>query len=162
MDNRRDDMYHEEPEQARPDILDVFEVTRGEFYSHTREPGFTLNDGKVQVNTACIRKMADVDYIQILINRETHKLAIRACGEEDLLLNGYLLPRTFAAIAILLQEGYILNHSSAKLMVTLVVDLHEIWTIHKQVEYLLSFFCVSFQQGEAKIVLFYINFNHPN
>ena len=84
MDNRRDDMYHEEPEQARPDILDDFEVTRGEFYSHTREPGFTLNDGKVQVNTACIRKMADVDYIQILINRTTHKLAIRACGEEDL------------------------------------------------------------------------------
>ena len=84
MDNRRDDMYHEEPEQARPDILDDFEVTRGEFYSHTREPGFTLNDGKVQVNTACIRKMADVDYIQILINRESHKLAIRACGEEDL------------------------------------------------------------------------------
>ena len=28
--------------------------------------------------------MADVDYIQILINRMTHKLAIRACGEEDL------------------------------------------------------------------------------
>ena len=84
MDDKRDDMYHEEPEQARPDILDDFEVTRGEFYSHTREPGFTLNDGKVQVNTACIRKMADVDYIQILINRETHKLAIRACGEEDL------------------------------------------------------------------------------
>jgi len=84
MDDKRDDKYQEEPEQARPDILDDFEVTRGEFYSHTREPGFTLNDGKVQVNTACIRKMADVDYIQILINRATHKLAIRACGEEDL------------------------------------------------------------------------------
>ena len=80
----KQDKYQEEPEQARPDILDDFEVTRGEFYSHTREPGFTLNDGKVQVNTACIRKMADVDYIQILINRMTHKLAIRACGEEDL------------------------------------------------------------------------------
>lgn len=78
------DRYHEEPEKARPDLLNDFEVTRGEFYAHTREPGFTLSDGKVQVNTACIRKMADVDYIQILINRVTHKLAIRACTEEDL------------------------------------------------------------------------------
>ncbi len=78
------DMYHEEPEQARPGILNDFEVTRGEFYSHMREPGFTLSDGKVQVNTACIRKMADVNFIQILINRTSHKLAIRACGEDDL------------------------------------------------------------------------------
>ena len=78
------DRYHEEPEQARPDVLNDFEVTRGEFYAHTREPGLTLNDGKVQVNTACIRKMDGVNYIQILINRATHKLAIRACGEDDL------------------------------------------------------------------------------
>ncbi len=78
------DRYHEEPEQARPDMLNDFEVTRGEFYAHTREPGLTLNDGKVQVNTAGIRKMAGVNYIQILINRMTHKLAIRACDEEDL------------------------------------------------------------------------------
>ena len=63
------DMYHEEPEQARPGILNDFEVTRGEFYSHMRDPGFTLSDGKVQVNTACIRKMADVNFIQILIQQ---------------------------------------------------------------------------------------------
>ncbi len=78
------DRYHEEPEQVRPDVLNDFEVTRGEFYAHTREPGLTLNDGKVQVNTACIRKMDGVNWIQILINRNTHKLAIRACGEDDL------------------------------------------------------------------------------
>ena len=78
------DRYHEEPEQARPDVLNDFEVTRGEFYAHMREPRLTLSDGKVQVNTACIRKMADVDYIQILINRMSHKLAIRACTEDDL------------------------------------------------------------------------------
>ena len=83
MDNKHNDMYHEEPEQARPDILDDFEVTRGEVYSHTREPGFSLNDGKVQVNTACIRKMADVDYIQILINRDEKMLLLRACTIDD-------------------------------------------------------------------------------
>ncbi len=49
LEQVKPDKYHEEPEQARADILDDFEVTRGEFYSHTREPGFSLNDGKVQV-----------------------------------------------------------------------------------------------------------------
>ena len=77
------DRYHEEPEQVGP-ILNDFEVSRGEFYAHTREPGLTLTNGKVQVNTACIRKMPNVDYIQILINRETQKLAIRACEEDEL------------------------------------------------------------------------------
>ena len=41
------DRYHEEPEQARPDVLNDFEVTRGEFYAHMREPRLTLSDGKV-------------------------------------------------------------------------------------------------------------------
>ena len=77
------DRYHEEPEQIRMDFQG-FEMGRGEFFAHTREPCFTLTDGKVQANTACIRKMADIDYIQILINQTTHKLVIRACEEEEL------------------------------------------------------------------------------
>ena len=75
--------YLEEPEQIRMDF-EGFEMGRGEFFAHTREPCFTLSDGKVQANTACIRKMADVNYIQILINQTTHKLVIRACEEEEL------------------------------------------------------------------------------
>lgn len=77
------DLYREEPEQIRMDFTG-FEMGRGEFFAHTREPCFTLNGGKVQANTACIRKMADVNYIQILINQSTHKLVIRACEEDDL------------------------------------------------------------------------------
>ena len=77
------DVYREEPEQIRMDFSG-FEMGRGEFFAHTREPCFTLSDGKVQANTACIRKMADVDHIQILINRTTHKLVIRACEEDEL------------------------------------------------------------------------------
>lgn len=77
------DRYHEEPEQIKMDFSG-FEMGRGEFFAHIREPCFTLSDGKVQANTACIRKMADVDFIQILINQATHKLVIRACQEEEL------------------------------------------------------------------------------
>ena len=75
--------YREEPEQITMDF-NGFEMGRGEFFAHTREPCFSLNDGKVQANTACIRKMADVDYIQILINQTTHKLVLRASNEDEL------------------------------------------------------------------------------
>ena len=93
------DRLEEEPKQT--DLtLDRFELCRDEFFAHKRQPGLTLSNGKVQANTACIRKMKDVDFVQILINRETHKLAIRACGEEELfslrwvrVTNGVRYPR---------------------------------------------------------------------
>ncbi len=77
------DKYTEEPEQIQMDFSG-FETSRGEFFAHTREPCFTMSDGKVQANTACVRKMADVSHIQILINQFTHKLVIRACEEDEL------------------------------------------------------------------------------
>lgn len=64
--------------------LDDFEVARSEFFSDIREPAFVFNDGKVGVNTACVRRLPDVEYIQILISRKKQKLAIRACEEEEL------------------------------------------------------------------------------
>ena len=96
------DRYHEDPEQIRMDFHG-FEMGRGEFFAHTREPWFTLNDGKVQANTACIRKMKDVDYIQILINQMTHKLVIRACEEEELFS---LPPEDRMVIHLHYYEGY--------------------------------------------------------
>ena len=37
--------------------LDDFEVARSEFFSDIREPAFVFNDGKVGVNTACVRRL---------------------------------------------------------------------------------------------------------
>ena len=74
----------EEPFEEDNELnLNDFEVTRTEFFAHTREPSFIFNDGKVGVNTACVRRLPDVDYVQLLINRNKKKLAIRACEEED-------------------------------------------------------------------------------
>ena len=78
MDNRI-----EEPENIQLD-LNEFEVARPEFFAHTREPSFIFNDGKVGVNTACVRRLPEVDYVQLLINRQKQKLAVRVCREEDL------------------------------------------------------------------------------
>lgn len=77
------DMHHEEPEKIRLD-LNEFEVARSEFFAHTHEPSFIFNDGKIGVNTACVRRLPDVEYVQLLINRKKHKLAVRVCREEDI------------------------------------------------------------------------------
>lgn len=58
-----------------------YQVVHGEFFSHILEPVFTFNDYKVSVNTACIRKVPDTDFIQILINPEEKKLTVKPCCE---------------------------------------------------------------------------------
>ena len=77
------DRTREEPERIEIN-LDEFEVARTEFLAQTREPSFIFNDGKVGVNTACVRKLPEVEYVQLLINRQKQKLAVRVCQEEDI------------------------------------------------------------------------------
>lgn len=62
---------------------DGFQVVRGQFFSHIYEPSFTLNKSKVSVNKACIRKLPDIEYVQILVNASEKKLAVRPCLEEE-------------------------------------------------------------------------------
>ncbi len=56
---------------------DGYQVVRGEFFAHIYEPSFTFNNYKVSVNTACIKKLPDVEYVQILVNPIEKKLAVR-------------------------------------------------------------------------------------
>lgn len=58
-----------------------FQVVRGEFFAHLREPSLTFNDCKVTVNATCLGKMPDVTYVQILVNPETRKLVILPSSE---------------------------------------------------------------------------------
>ena len=60
-----------------------YQVVRGEFFSHVFEPSFTFNNYKVQINTACIKRLPDFDYVQILVNPDTKKLAVRPCQEDE-------------------------------------------------------------------------------
>ena len=59
-----------------------YQVVRGEFFAHIYEPSFTFNSYKVSVNTACIKKLPDIEYVQILVNPEEKKLAVKPCPEE--------------------------------------------------------------------------------
>lgn len=60
-----------------------FQVVRGEFFAHIYEPSFTFNGNKVSVNRACIKKLPDTEFVQILVNPEKKKLAIRPCTEDE-------------------------------------------------------------------------------
>jgi len=63
--------------------FDGFQVVRGEFFAHIYEPSFSLCNYKCSVNTACIRKLPEYDYIQILVNPESRLLAVRPCNEDE-------------------------------------------------------------------------------
>ena len=61
---------------------DGYQVVRGEFFSHLNEPSVTFSDCRFYVNTACLTKMPEVSYVQILVNQETQKLAVRPSSED--------------------------------------------------------------------------------
>ncbi len=63
--------------------LSGYEVVRGEFFAHLYEPSFTFNQNKISVNTACIRKLPETEYVQILVNPSEKKLIVRPCEESD-------------------------------------------------------------------------------
>ena len=60
-----------------------YQVVRGEFFAHMYEPSLCFNQSKVYVNTGCLKRMQDVDYVQILVNAEEKKLVIRPAGEDE-------------------------------------------------------------------------------
>lgn len=74
----------DEIEIVSDSIFNGFQIVRSEFFSQLREPAITFSQGKIGVNTACIKKLPNVDYAQILVNREKKMLAIRPCQESDI------------------------------------------------------------------------------
>ena len=76
---------HDSADVVQDDVgIRRFQVVRSEFFAHVRRPSIIFNDGKVGVNTACVRRFPEVEYVQILIHREKKLLAIRPCDELDL------------------------------------------------------------------------------
>lgn len=63
--------------------LDGFQVVRREFFAHTTEPAVSFNNCKFYVNSACLSKFPDTDYVQVLINRQSRVMALRPCQEGD-------------------------------------------------------------------------------
>lgn len=62
---------------------DGYQVVRGEFFAHVFEPSITFNNCKVSLNTTCLNRLPNVDYVQILVNPEEKKLAVRPSNEDE-------------------------------------------------------------------------------
>ena len=62
---------------------DGYQVVRREFFAHLFEPSITLSREKIAVNSACLRKLPDVSFVQFLVNPEQKKLAVKPCNEDD-------------------------------------------------------------------------------
>lgn len=63
--------------------FDGFQVVRREFFAHLNEPSISFNNYKFYVNTACLTKFPNTEYVQVLVNRNTKILALRPCGEGE-------------------------------------------------------------------------------
>ena len=61
--------------------FDGYQVVRREFFSHKFDPCMTIRGNSIMFNNACITRLEEVVYIQVLINPATKKLVIRPCGE---------------------------------------------------------------------------------
>lgn len=60
-----------------------YQVVRGEYFAHLYEPSITFNGCKISLNTACLKRLPDIDYVQILVNSEERKLAVRPCSADE-------------------------------------------------------------------------------
>lgn len=60
-----------------------YQVVRREFLAHVQEPALTFSRYQISVNTACLKKAPQTDYVQVLVNSDTKKLVLRPCGEDE-------------------------------------------------------------------------------
>lgn len=73
------------PDEAVVDerfTYDGYQVVRGEYFSHINEPSITFCDNRFSVNAACLKKSPGTEFVQVLVNQEEHKLAVRPCSED--------------------------------------------------------------------------------
>lgn len=74
----------DQEQQTEPDEFSYkgYEVVRGAFFAHLFEPSVKLARETVSVNSACIRRLPDTEYVQFLVNRDEKKLAVKPCTED--------------------------------------------------------------------------------
>lgn len=62
---------------------DGYQIVRREMFAHLREPSVVIRKDSITFNTACINGLEDAVYIQVMINRDQHRMVIRKCEEND-------------------------------------------------------------------------------
>ena len=74
----------QEPTEEPEELVNLagYQVTKGEFFAHSREPSITIWENRIKFNMACLRRFPGVTHIQILIHPEQKRLIIRPCSPE--------------------------------------------------------------------------------
>lgn len=62
---------------------DDFQVVRGEYFAHTYEPSMTLNQYRISVNKACLNRLPQVEFVQLLVHPMKKMLVIRPSSEDE-------------------------------------------------------------------------------
>lgn len=60
-----------------------FEVARSELFNTLYYPSITFADNTVKLNTECVRKFGDKNFIEMLVNPIDRRFAIRATNKDD-------------------------------------------------------------------------------
>lgn len=63
--------------------FDGYQVVRREFFSHKFDPTLTIKNNSIIFNNACISKLEQVVYVQVLVSPSDEKLVIRPCNEGE-------------------------------------------------------------------------------
>lgn len=63
--------------------IEDFQVVRREFFANICEPSITFSGCRFYVNSACLRKFPNADFVQVLVNRNTKMLALKPCSDSD-------------------------------------------------------------------------------
>lgn len=59
-----------------------YQVVHKELFSHKFDPTLTIRESSITFNNACISRLEQVVYVQLLINPEQQKLVIRPCQQD--------------------------------------------------------------------------------
>lgn len=63
--------------------LSGYEIVRAQFFSTRLNPAMTISQGKITFNTACMKKLKDVEYVEILLNSVENCIAVRPCEKDN-------------------------------------------------------------------------------
>ena len=65
-------------------IIDLagYQVTKAEFFAHTKDPAITVWEDRIKFNMACLRRFPGITHIQLLIHPEQRRMIIRPCDRD--------------------------------------------------------------------------------
>lgn len=72
-----------EQEEQQAFTLDDYEVVSTSYFSDSERLYMTLNRGCIRFSATCMRKFADVEYVEILLNPVEKCVAIRPCSRNN-------------------------------------------------------------------------------